>query len=67
MTTEEQLLMKGLFRLCAGIRASEVYRAASHVAVSVFLTFVTAQAFASNHIDAKLIHVLKNEMGLGCL
>lgn len=40
MTTEKQVVMKGLFRLCAGICASEVYQAASHIAVSLFLAFI---------------------------
>lgn len=43
MATEKQLVMKGLFRLCAGICASEVYQAASHVQVSLFLTFINVQ------------------------
>lgn len=51
MTTEEQLVMKGLFRLCAGICASEVSRAAFHVAVSVFLTFVRAPFMISHRLS----------------
>lgn len=51
MTTGEQLVMKGLFRLCAGVRASEVYRAASHIEVSVFLTFIRAPFMISHRLS----------------